>query len=138
MSAQVDYDRRSGEDRIVRHCAVVALGVLAGIAAVGCSDSSDGSELGDNERAVQSAAYGSDWPLTVSGGVLRCEEPSLVTFTTDNGTTYAVNGSARGFSEDRGWVDDISPIWRDDPAFSGLKISIGPLIDDGLALCEGQ
>jgi hypothetical protein len=46
-----------------------------------------------------------------------------------------VNGTAGGMAEANGWRD-IKAIWADDPNNEGLKISIGPLIDDGLALCE--
>jgi hypothetical protein len=57
----------------------------------------------------------------------------MVTFVAE-GTTYWVNGTAGNAADERGW-EDVRPIWADDPADAGLKISIGPLIDDGLALC---
>ncbi len=92
---------------------------------------------GSNERSVSRADYGNAWPLTVESGTLRCEEPGAVTFTSDeDGTTYSVNGTAEGMAEASGW-QNIRPIWADDPnpTMEGLEISIGPLIDDGLALC---
>jgi hypothetical protein len=137
---QVDAARLRGEDRAVRRwVALLTWASLLAALAVACSKSGSGG----NERHVQASDYGPAWPLTVSSGVLRCEVPALVTFTTEDETTYAVNGAAGGFAEDRGWVDDISPIWKEDPrsrldpALTGLKVNIGPLIDDGLALCEG-
>jgi hypothetical protein len=53
-----------------------------------------------------------------------------VVFTAPNGREYAVNGMASG----RGYAD-IDPIWRDAPG-PAPKVSIGPLIDVGLELCE--
>ncbi len=81
--------------------------------------------------AVSDGEYGAAWPLSVPYGVLRCEAYA-VTFETSDGTTYAVNGAARG----RGPHPDIDPIWLDDPDNLGAKKDIGPLIDRGLALCE--
>lgn len=84
---------------------------------------------------------GAAWPLTVKSGVLACQpldsggRVQLVTFTAADGKTYAVNGTAKGHAKSRGWLE-IRPIWKDDPAIPGLKISIGPLIDRGLALCR--
>jgi hypothetical protein len=84
--------------------------------------------------------FSGEWPLTVSAGKLECEKVSgspdaqLVTLTT-GGTTYAVNGMARGYAEKRGWVA-IDEIWKADPEFPKLKVTIGPLIDKGLDLCK--
>jgi hypothetical protein len=113
---------------------VIVAGVVA-VAALGltaCGESGSGTAA--NERSVSRADYGSAWPLTVESGTLRCEEAGAVTFTSDDGATYWVNGTAGNEAEARGWKN-IRPIWADDPTAEGLKISIGPLIDDGLALC---
>jgi hypothetical protein len=89
---------------------------------------------------VSRSQFKGDWPLTVESGTLSCEPfravPSLqlVTFSS-KGTTYAVNGTARGQAKKRGWLE-IDPIWRKDPSAPGLKVNIGPLIDRGLALCK--
>jgi hypothetical protein len=118
---------------VVFFVAVAAL-CLAACGEAGSSGNSD-SQTASNERAISRTDYGDDWPLTVESGTLRCDEPGAVTFTSDdNGTTYWVNGTAGDMADSNGW-QDIRPIWADDPANPGLKISIGPLIDDGLALC---
>ena len=120
--------------RTVASCVAACVAVLAG-----CSgDSSDGSELSDNERLVTSADYGTDWPWSVSQGVLRCEFPYVVTFTTDDGVTYSMNGPARELAEERGWVSDLSPIWVDDPMRPRVKIGTRPLTDDGAAICDSS
>lgn len=92
----------------------------------------------DEEGFVSEDTFDEEWPLTVPGGVVACEETEaggidldLVTFTDVDGNEYAVNGSA-GAQTDAPPIDDI---WADDPDIDGLKISIGPLIDAGLAVC---
>ncbi|TDZ96058.1 DUF2511 domain-containing protein [Mycobacteroides salmoniphilum] len=54
------------------------------------------------------------WPLTASEGVLACKPPGLVTFTSD-GTTYAVNGTAKSLKR----YPEIDQIWKDDRAGGG-------------------
>ena len=73
---------------------------------------------------------GADWPLTVEAGTLDCIGAGAVTFTSEDGTTYAVNGLALSSTS----YPDIDAIWAD--ASGGLKKNIGPLIDRGLALCD--
>jgi hypothetical protein len=96
------------------------------------SDESGGETTAQQGSIQISASEVSDeWPLTVDSGTLSCEPPSSVTFTTPDGTTYAVNGTAQTLSV----APDIDPIWKDDPDVPGAKINIGELIDRGLALC---
>ncbi len=101
--------------------------LLVGCASGQNTDERDAALSGE----VSAEEFGAEWPLTVPAGELRCEDGSSVTFTHD-GTTYAVNGTARG----TGRWPDIDPIWAPDPGVEGLKVNIGPLIDRGLALCE--
>lgn len=74
------------------------------------------------------------WPVSATSGVLSCEGDA-VTFEADEGdgvfNVYAVNGTA----EQQG-VQEIDPIWLDDPDIDGAKISISPFIEIGLELCE--
>ena len=75
-----------------------------------------------------------DWPLTVSEGVVRCQERDgrpLVTFVTPDARVYGVNGAAvsRGLPR-------IDPIWRRDPDLPGGRADISPLLERGLSLCE--
>ncbi len=105
---------------------LLVLSVLAGLGLVGCGGSS-------SERHVSRTDYGSDWPLTVDEGTLGCWGPSAVTFTTGDGTTYALNGTALGWADEKGWSrDKQGEIW--DPS----KGDIGALIEDGLALCQSK
>lgn len=80
------------------------------------------------------AMFGRDWPFTVPEGVVRCEPGSIVVFRA-GGVDYAVNGMAMSWAKRNGY-EDLEPIWRDDPKLKGFKISIGPIIDAGLELCD--
>lgn len=106
----------------IRLAVLIAAGSLA---TAGCG----GSEAAGQQ--VTSEDYGNAWPLTVDEGTLRCEPAGQVVFTAPDGTEYAVNGMA-----DTAGYADIDPIWAGsrDPGIP--KMSMGPLIDDGLAMCE--
>ena len=71
------------------------------------------------------------WPLTAEFGTLVCHPTQAVTFA-GGGGVYAVNGQAMTIDG----VEEIDPIWRDNPHVSGAKINIKPLIDLGLSLCS--
>ena len=96
-----------------------------------------GSEsAGRSGKRISRADYGKAWPLTVDEGTLSCNSDA-VTFTSDDGTTYWVNGTAGDMADEHGWKD-IHPNWAASPTpIYGPKKSIGPLIDDGLKLCQG-
>jgi hypothetical protein len=90
---------------------------------------------------ITRAEFGSGWPFTVDEGTLRCErvgtaQVESITFTTGT-TTYSVNAIARESTESRskgyGFIESIT---LDDPANPGKKMSIYPIIDRGLALCD--
>jgi len=80
--------------------------------------------------AIQKSMYGENWPFTVSSGVLECRNYE-VTFKAE-GMTFAVNGQATA----KGKYQELEKIWKDDPKFKGLKISVGDIIDKGLKLCD--
>ena len=111
---------------------LIIAAVVYGCTQLGDDDASDSSGGGAGEVSrTEFDGEGLTWPLTVDRGTLDCEAGSRVTFTAD-GTTYAVNGTAKGSGE---WAD-IDPIWADDGSGLGLKINIGDLIEAGLALCD--
>jgi hypothetical protein len=86
---------------------------------------------------VSATEFGASWPLTVEDGFLSCAPPGVVLFAAPSGQRYPVNGLAISRFPD---LPDIKEIWalNPDPALAnaGLRISIGPLIDRGLELCE--
>lgn len=61
-------------------------------------------------------------------GILGCTKPGTVTFNVD-GTVYGLNG----FALDHGYPA-VDPIWKS--AEPGPKADLGPMIQNGLALCN--
>ncbi len=82
-------------------------------------------------KSVSASDFGGDWPLLVDEGTLDCDG-GAVTFESEDGTTYAVNGTAMTVKPE---LPDIGEIWADDPDTSGLKKSM-ILIDEGLEICQ--
>lgn len=74
--------------------------------------------------------YGENWPFTVDSGRLECWRGPAAVFVTD-GTVYQLNGVAKQMGH-----APIDPIWRDNPAIPGTKISLGPVIQRALKLCN--
>jgi len=74
------------------------------------------------------------WPFTVEKAILMCTEGiggQRVTVTAGP-EMYALNGSAKAQLS----LPDFDAIWRDDPAFPGIKVDIGPMLNRGLSLCS--
>jgi hypothetical protein len=111
---------------------VLAVLLVAGVFA-------NSASAGGGSRRVTRAQFGASWPLTVSSGTVGCTKPPFpgaVTFTTNNGTTYWLNGTAGDSASQHGWKD-VHPIWAKvkHPLFPGERKDIGVLIDAGLKLC---
>ena len=105
------------------------IAALTLVLVVGCGD--------DNSRTITEADYGDEWPLTVPEATLICEAPSAVILKVGS-NYYGVNGTGRTYVE-REYPQngrDLERIWRLDPGGIGPRVSISPLIDNGLELCE--
>lgn len=86
-------------------------------------------------KPVRSSEYGNDWPLTVDSAMLCCRFQAV--WVEVNGRKYGVNGTAGAILKKYGYACfELKDIWRDRPdgEATGLKVNIGPLIQDGLAL----
>lgn len=110
---------------------LIVAAVVYGCTQLGGDDANGSSDAAGEVSRAEFEAESRTWPLTVDRGTLDCAPGNLVTFTA-GGTTYAVNGTAKGANE---WAD-IDSIWADDGSGLGLKVNIGDLIDAGLALCD--
>jgi hypothetical protein len=115
---------------MARTMAASALAASALILLSACGGTTGASDGAGHVSKSQFESDGKKWPLTVDSGTLACEPGSRITFTSD-GTTYAVNGLAKG---DKKWAD-IDPIWADDGSGLGLKVNISDLNEAGQALC---
>lgn len=86
------------------------------------------------ERVVKRSDLGTEWPLNVETGTLRCRPfmSNLHILTIEaNGKVWAVNGTAKG----QGYAD-IEPIWAPNPKIPEARINIGPLIELAKSLCR--
>ena len=116
--------------------ALVVTGIVALFIIMGIVGECSGP---DNSVTVKESDYGSRWPLTVPEGMLTCERGGNVFLTVDD-KHYGVNGTGAIYVR-RNYPNsyrDIRAIWKDnpDPDAVGPKVSIGPLIRDGLNLCD--
>lgn len=87
-----------------------------------------------NSKIISKESFGGNWPFSVDSGLLRCEHTyvhSSVLFETNN-KVYAVNDSAMAAKR----YEDIDEIWLGNTQPYSPKISIGPIIQEGLKLCE--
>jgi hypothetical protein len=97
--------------------------------------------LDKNTRSaiVKAKRFGESWPLTVKSGIVNCVKEAsgnvAVIFqpsssTADNPVRYALNGYAKGSATMKFYdLQDIDPIWADNPKIPGTKKDIGVLID---------
>lgn len=100
------------------------------------------------QKLVSRSMFGDKWPLTIDKGTLKCLDYGGVVFISDDGQIYGVNGTAKTYGKTAGY-SDIEDIWADDletkkslmeagvsEKDASSKISIGPLLDEGLQLCK--
>ena len=88
-----------------------------------------------NSRKITKQEFGVECPFTVNNGLLKCTNygsTTAVSFKTGK-KEYGLNGIARS----RLNLPEPSPIWRNDPTFPGIKVSIGTVLDKGLKFCGG-
>ena len=86
-------------------------------------------------QRLTSQEYGAAWPFTVSSVDLLCDGPSPKALARiDNGTIYALNGSARAIAKERGWADG-QEITKADSSMPGVKMDFSDIVQRAQALC---
>ena len=113
---------------MVKLMAVMGLVVVLGAGACG----------GDSTMVMSADELGEGWPLTVDEVRVRCE-PAFAVVARAEGIDYAVNGAAMGQAEEWAWVD-IAVLTLPDPELGamGVSMSVAPIIDVGLGLCDAS
>lgn len=106
-------------------CGLFVLGVMGLIVVVTII-----TAIGTDAREVAAGDFGGDWPLTVDRGLLVCSL-GQVTLVHDD-VEYAVNPLA----ERTGLYERIDPLRADVGPGANRKMSLEPLIDAGLELCD--
>ena len=107
----------------------------------GCGSSSgDSPSPSPSSLTISRADLGDQWPLTINPITLHCEASGPYQYVTFdyNGTTFALNGTARGVASERGWTDWQPDLWADDPRLEGAKVIPNELVSRGLALCPAS
>ena len=89
------------------------------------------------KKNISEPTFKGKWPFSVNEGVLECREFNLssdrklpMVLFHANGKIYGVNGTASTRFE------SIDEIWLDNPDIPGTKINVGPIIQEGLKLCN--
>lgn len=87
-------------------------------------------------QLISAEALGEAWPFTFDEGYVACHASNAVTvMDAESGRMYPLNGPALGKANALG-LDELAPVWRDNPAIPGTKVSVGPVIEQGLGLCR--
>lgn len=87
-------------------------------------------------QLISAEDYVDAWPFSVEEMHLSCYPGNAVVVAdAETGVMYPLNGVASGKASALG-LEPLANIWRDDPANPGAKVSIGPLIEQGLQLCK--
>jgi hypothetical protein len=102
-----------------------ALVLLAALSLAACREEAEG---GLNADSVDFP-----WPFTVESGSVECREGLQVVFVT-GGTAYPLNEAAARDASAQGYAP-LADIWAADPAASGARIPIAPVLQLGLAEC---
>lgn len=139
--------------------AILIVSILAAflICCTSPSDQSSSQSVQESEETVSTTEkkltaldFGEKWPFTISEGMVKCTEYGGVVFEA-NGKVYALNGTAQMHSDEYGYAN-VEEIWAvDEKMIQAMKdngyskeeierlktrISIGPIIDVGLELCQ--
>jgi hypothetical protein len=87
-------------------------------------------------QLISADDYGDAWPFAVEEMHLSClGGNAVVVADAETGVMYPLNGIASGKARSLA-LEPLDKVWRDNPAIPGTKVSVGPLIEQGLQLCK--
>jgi hypothetical protein len=87
-------------------------------------------------QLISADDYGAAWPFTVEEMHLSCfPGNAVVVMDSETGVMYPLNGIAQAKASAL-VLEPLDKLWRADPEIAGAKISLGPLIEQGLTLCK--
>lgn len=87
-------------------------------------------------QLISAEDYGEAWPFTVEEMHLSCfPGNALVVSDAETGVMYPLNGVANAEAAALA-LEPIEKVWRADPDIAGAKVSLGPVIEQGLPLCK--
>lgn len=92
--------------------------------------------LAAQQDLISAEDYGDAWPFTFEEGYVACHAGNALTvMDAESGRMYPLNGTAKGKAGALG-LEPLEPVWRDNPDIPGTKVSVGPVIEQGLGLCR--
>lgn len=87
-------------------------------------------------QLISAEQFGDAWPFTVEEMHLSCfPGDALVVSDAETGVMYPLNGVAKAKAGALG-LEPVEKVWREDPDIAGAKLSLGPVIEQGLLLCK--
>lgn len=90
-------------------------------------------------KAVSEEDYGNKWAFNSGEVQLQCINGGAFVMDYDTNAVYAITGLANQLAKSGKYpAEDIngSSFWKENPELPGAKISLGPFINDALALCD--
>lgn len=106
---------------------------LSGLALAGLFSS---AAMAAGPQLISADDYGDAWPFTVEEMHLSCfPGNALVVSDAETGVMYPLNGVANAKAAALA-LEPIEKVWRADPDIAGAKVSLGPVIEQGLPLCK--
>jgi hypothetical protein len=92
---------------------------------------------GPKIELVSAEDFGDAWPFSVEEMHLLCMSGNAVVASDpETGRMYPLNGTAKAMAS-RLALEPLENVWRKDPSVAGLRVSVSPMIEKGLALCAG-
>ncbi|MCW9319853.1 YebY family protein [Klebsiella pneumoniae] len=92
----------------------------------------------EKTQALDGASFGNTGPLTFEKAMVSCVNGAYA-FVHDTATDnrYPLNGMASSAVKS-GKMEgyDLDTVWKDDPNYSGVKMSMSPVLDSALNLCK--
>lgn len=92
----------------------------------------------EKTQALDGSSFGDTWPLTFEKATVSCVNGAYAfVYDSATGNRYPLNGMASN-SVKSGKMEgyDLDTVWKDDPNYSGVKMSISPVLDSSLNLCK--
>ncbi len=86
-------------------------------------------------KLIDAESYGEAWPFTFEEAHLQCYPgKAVVVSDAETGRSYPLNGPATSKAGQLG-LEPLEQVWLDNPTIPGTKVNVGPVIQEGLALC---
>ncbi|MBS0880156.1 DUF2511 domain-containing protein [Pantoea sp. JGM49] len=92
----------------------------------------------EKSKELDGSSYGDAWPLTFTSAKVSCVNRLYVfVYNTATDERYPVNGTAKNAVRS-GKLEgsDIDEVWRKSNQGNGQRVNIGPILDEGFALCD--